>query len=93
MSAPGFEGLLLDLGGQLHAVRHLGRLLLHLSLRHCPGFHSNPPPHQIAPVERGEPGSETVGGSERSLYLKLNISLLLNIDNMTNIKIFKKIGM
>lgn len=63
MSLPGFEGLL-DLGGQLHAVRHLGRLLLHLSLRHCTGFHSNPTPHQIAPVGGGEPGCEAVGNSD-----------------------------
>lgn len=60
MCAPGFEGLLLNLGGELHAVRHLGRLLLHLSLYYGPGFHSNPPPCQIAPVERGEPESEAV---------------------------------
>lgn len=43
MFAPGSEGLLLYLGGQSHAVRHLGRLLLLLSLHHHPGFHGNSP--------------------------------------------------
>lgn len=64
VSAPGFEGCLLDLGGQLHAVRHLARMLLHLLLRHFPGFHSDPPPHQIAPAERGEPGCEAGADSD-----------------------------
>lgn len=41
--APGGEGLLLDLGGQAHAVRHLGWLLLLFSLHHHPGVHGNPP--------------------------------------------------
>jgi len=46
--APGSEGPLLDLGRQLHAVRHLGRLLLLLPLHHHLGVHGN----QMAPVER-----------------------------------------
>lgn len=46
MFAPGCEGLLLDVRGQLHAVRHLGRLLLLHFLRHHPGFHGNPNPPQ-----------------------------------------------
>lgn len=57
---PRFEGLLFKFGGKFHAVRHLARLLLHLPLHYCPGFHSNPPLYQIAPVEKGEPGCEAV---------------------------------
>lgn len=64
VSAPRFEGRLLKFGGQFHAVRHLCGLLFCLSLHYCSGFHSNPLPYQIAPVEKEEPVCEAVGESD-----------------------------